>query len=120
MTRAATHDARAGTRLAVRSRSMRERALAVCVGWMLAGCGGPIAEAVGSMPRPAIQESLRTFEDPETRRMLAEVLSMPEVRGASRELISNLTDGTLDALDDDQRRERIAALTDRFVADVSR
>jgi hypothetical protein len=82
----------------------------------LSGCGAAIGEAAGAVPGPVIEGSLDELDNPETQRQIADVLSSPAYRDATDELLGNLTDGTLDALSDEERRARIAELTDHFVA----
>lgn len=90
---------------------------------MLAGCAhhaGAIAgEMAGEVPEPLIQESLRTLGDEETRELIADVLGMPEVQDATRELIGSVTDGAIDALTEEERAARLSELSTAFVARVS-
>jgi hypothetical protein len=83
---------------------------------LASACAGTIGEAAGAVPRPVIEESLDTLDDRGVQQQIADVLSSPEYRDATDELLGNLADGTLDALSDEERRERLAELTDAFVA----
>jgi hypothetical protein len=86
---------------------------------VVAGCAGTIGSAAGAVPRPVIEQSLDTLDDPETQRAIADVLSSPEYRDATRALLGNVTDGALDALSEEERRTRLGELTDAFVAKMS-
>lgn len=88
----------------------------------LAGCGGVGAlagEAGGALPEPVIEETLRTLDDEETQRQIIELLRRPGVQEATRELVANITDGTLDALSEEERAARITELADAFVLRIA-
>ncbi|UJR83423.1 hypothetical protein [Sandaracinus amylolyticus] len=91
--------------------------------FMASGCAhtaGTVAgEVAEEMPEPLIESTLDELRDEDTRRAFVEVLSNPEVQEATRALIANVTDGTLDALSDEERAARIADVSNRFVASVS-
>lgn len=101
--------------------------LAMTAGLGLAGCAhtaGAIAgeaaeQAAEEAPEPFITETIDTLSEPETRQKIADLLASPEVEEATRELIGNVTDGTLQALDDEARAARIGAVSARFVTRVS-
>lgn len=77
---------------------------------------GAIAEEV---PEPFITEGLRTLSEEQTREMLVDVLGMPEIRVATRELVGSVTDGTIDALSDSSRAARLTDLSEQFVLRIS-
>lgn len=89
----------------------------------LGGCAHQAGSLAGAMaeevPEPLINESLRTLADEDTQHLIGQVLGMPEIQGATRDLISNVTDGALDALSDEERAARLAELSSAFVTQVS-
>ncbi|MDQ3034628.1 MAG: hypothetical protein M3Y87_19620 [Myxococcota bacterium] len=97
--------------------------MAILSATWLPGCAthaGAIAgEMAGEVPEPLIQESLRTLADDETQELIAEVLGMPAVQDATRELIGNVTDGAIEALTNEERAARLTELSQQFVARVS-
>ncbi|WP_157068760.1 hypothetical protein [Sandaracinus amylolyticus] len=97
---------------------------AIVIAALLAsGCahtaGAVAGEVAEEMPEPLIESTLDELGDEDTRRAFVEILSMPEVQDATAGLIGNVTDGTLDALSDEERAARIAEMSSRFVASVS-
>lgn len=97
----------------------------MCIALLFIGAGcahqaGALAGAVAEeVPEPIITESLRTLSDEQTRRMMVEVLAMPEVRDATRELVGSVTDGTLDALASEERAARLSEVSEEFVQRIS-
>lgn len=96
---------------------------AAAVGTGSVGCAHHAGAIAGQMaeeaPEPLIRSTVETLGDEETQAAIAEVLASPEVQTATRELIGNVTDGTLDALTDEERAARLEAFSERFVARVS-
>jgi hypothetical protein len=71
------------------------------------------------VPEPLITESLRTLSEDQTREMVVDVLGMPEIREATRELIGHVTDGTIDALSEQSRADRLTEVSEQFVLRIS-
>ena len=84
------------------------------------GCGATVAKLSAEIPKAAapaaVEASLDTFEDPETRARMARLLATPEIRAIQRELAAGLLDAALSSLGDGERIRRIDALTSRAVA----
>lgn len=71
-----------------------------------------------------VEQTSKELAEPETRRALIAFWSNPEMQAAIRSAAASMTDGTLDALTEPERAQRIAALTDAmagsFAASFSR
>lgn len=81
---------------------------------------GAIGEQAAAGATPAVIEgSLDTMAERENRTRLVQILGSPEVEDAARELSARVTDGTLAALTQEQRFERVTAATNAFIAKVS-
>lgn len=68
----------------------------------------------------AIQAGIDKMDDPETKRRIAQMMASPEMRAVERELIAGLVDSTLATLSEEERAERIGALTTRAMAGIVR
>ena len=83
------------------------------------GCAGSIARDMATeVPEPLINESLRTVLTPDTRELVTDVAALPEIEQATASLVASVTDGTLEALDDEERAERIGQAVEGFVRQV--
>ena len=62
----------------------------------------------------AIEAGLRAMNDPANQQRIQQMVSSPEMKAVERELMSGMIDGSLAALSDTDRAERIGALTSRY------
>ena len=62
----------------------------------------------------AIEAGLRAMNDPANQQRIHQMVSSPEIKAVERELRSGMDDGSLAALSDTDRAERIGALTSRY------
>lgn len=62
----------------------------------------------------AIEAGLRAMNDPASQQRLQQMAASPEMKRAERELIAGMVDGSLAALSETDRAERIGALTSRY------
>ena len=62
----------------------------------------------------AIEAGLRAMNDPANQQRMYQMVSSPEMKAVERELMSGMVDGSLAALSDTDRAERIGALTSRY------
>lgn len=65
-----------------------------------------------------VDSSLRELENPQNRQRLEHVLASPDVKTLQQELVADLLDGSLAALSEEQRSERVGELTARYTASV--
>ena len=92
--------------------------------WALlhAGCAHTVGEMAGAAATSAtpavINESLKTLDSDATRKLILDLLSNPDVQKAAQMLVAHLTDGALDALARPERAERIAQLSEVFLARI--
>lgn len=90
------------------------------------GCALPtkIVALSPEIPRDAtkiaIDAGLESLEEAETKRRIERMLASPEMRAAERELVAGIVDGSLSALSEQDRVERVGALTSRYMAGVLR
>jgi hypothetical protein len=102
-----------------KNRGIRRLLIAGLCGWFVnsAGCAIPIrvADLNKEIPKAAMPVAIRagidTMNDPETLRRVSHLLADPQVRAAEQALVNGLLDSTLATLSDNERAERIGALT---------
>ena len=71
-------------------------------------------------PPVAIDATLGKLDEPETKRRMERLLASPEMRAVERELVAGVVDGSLSALEERDRQERIGALTSRYASEMAR
>lgn len=84
----------------------------------MSGCGAITRDVAAEVPEPFIHESLRTLAQDDTQALVSELVSLPEVRAATRDLVASVTDGSLDALAEPERAERLGSAVEQFVARI--
>jgi hypothetical protein len=102
--------------------------VSVALALPLAGSGCVLPTKVAGLnpdiPREAtpiaIDAGLRKLDDPETKRRVERMLASPGMRAVERELVGGIVDGSLSALDDRERAERIGAISSRYLAGLLR
>ena len=62
----------------------------------------------------AIEAGLRAMNDPENQQLMRQMAASPEMKAAERELVAGLVDGSLAALSETDRANRIGALGSRY------
>jgi hypothetical protein len=62
----------------------------------------------------AIEAGLRAMNDPANQARIQQMVSSPEMKAVERELVSGMVDGSLAALSETDRADRIGALTSRY------
>jgi hypothetical protein len=62
----------------------------------------------------AIEAGLRALDDPANKQRIQQMLASPEMKAVERELVAGMVDGSLAALSEADRAERIGALTSRY------
>ncbi|MEP7122555.1 MAG: hypothetical protein ABJE95_16655 [Byssovorax sp.] len=62
----------------------------------------------------AIEAALRAMNDPANQKRIQQMVATPEMKAVERELVSGMVDGSLAALSDGDRADRIGALTSRY------
>jgi len=89
-----------------------------------AGCAIPtrVAELNLEIPRQAtpvaLDAGLRALDDPETKRRMEHMLASPEMKSIQRELLAGMVDGSLAALSEKDRADRIGALASQYTVGV--
>jgi hypothetical protein len=68
----------------------------------------------------AMDAAVGEMEEAKTRRRIERVLASPEVKDAERELMAGMVDGSLAALSERDRGERVSAVTSRFISEAAR
>jgi hypothetical protein len=89
--------------------------------WALgaAGCAGQIADQMPRAATPAVVESgLLALDDPANQRRLAHLLARPEIKLIQQELVAALLDGSLAALGEQERADRVGRITARYTASL--
>jgi hypothetical protein len=83
-----------------------------------------VAKLEMDIPRDAtpvvVEAGLDAMNDPANQRRLRALAESPETKAAERELVAGILDGSLAALDDPERAERIGALTSRYASVIIR
>ena len=88
------------------------------------GCAMPanVAKLNLDIPRDAtpvaIEAGLRAMNDPANQQRIQQMVSSPEMKAVERELMSGMVDGSLAALNDTDRAERIGELTSRYATGI--
>jgi hypothetical protein len=62
----------------------------------------------------AIEAALRAMNDPANQQRIHQMAASPEMKAVERDLVSGMVDGSLAALSEPERADRIAALTSRY------
>ena len=62
----------------------------------------------------AIEAALRAMNDPANQQRIQQMVASPEMKAVERDLVSGMVDGSLAALSDGDRADRIGALTSRY------
>jgi hypothetical protein len=88
--------------------------LVVCAPLVM-GCTGLLTSSAPKVTRAAvpaaIDESLNTFDEPATRRRVAELMGTPEMQRAAGELGGAAVDGAVDGASSTRSEERLSRLT---------
>jgi hypothetical protein len=97
-------------------RGVRARPLALALTLLLSnGCAARARSLAADLPRTAvpatIDETLKAGEDAPTRDRVAQILATPEMHRAIEDVAKTAVVGALDGLNDEESKERIAALT---------
>jgi len=83
-----------------------------------------VAAVSPEVPREAtpivIDAALGKLDEAETKRRMERLLASPEMRAVERELVAGMVDGSVAALGDRDRQERIGALSLRYAAQMVR
>src|SRR5689334_23049491 len=93
---------------------------------LCAGCAIPtrVASLNLDIPRQAtpvaIDSGLKAMDDPETKRRIEHMLASPEMKAIQRELMVGMLDGSLAALSEKDRADRIGALASQYTVGVLR
>lgn len=67
-----------------------------------------------------IDETLTTLEDPATRRRIEQLLDLPEVQAAARELAEQVAAGAFDGLTDAQRVAKVQQISEDYVGALTK
>jgi hypothetical protein len=103
--------------------SLLQRCLGV---WLIAasvGCvltPGAARDLANTTPPLAINSTLRALNEEENQRLLVRLLASPEMREAARALAGEIADGTMSAMTEPERVERIEQISARYVATLTR
>jgi hypothetical protein len=62
----------------------------------------------------AIEAALRAMNDPANQQRIQQMVATPEMKAVERDLVAGMVDGSLAALSDGDRADRIGALTSRY------
>lgn len=99
-------------------------AAALLLAMVGAGCAltprGMARDLGAAAPPAAIHSTLQALNDDQNQRLLMQLLSSPETREATRALAGAIADGTLATLTEDERIERIEAMSTRYMASLTR
>jgi hypothetical protein len=80
------------------------------------------AHLAAEIPRAAtpgvIEGGLEGLDDPVNKRRLAHILASPEMKVIQRELVADILDGSLAALGEPERVERVGVVTSRYAASL--
>lgn len=82
------------------------------------GCGHLVKEIPKAAVPGVIEGGLKGLDDPENKRVLAHILASPEIKVIQKELVADLLDGSLAALGEPERIERVSAVTSRYAASL--
>jgi hypothetical protein len=95
----------------------RLAALGLCLAASACAIPTRVAAVDLAIPREAtpvaLEAGIRAMDDPANKRRIAEMFASPEMKAVEKELIAGVVDGSLSALGDQNRSERIGALTAR-------
>jgi hypothetical protein len=83
-----------------------------------AGCVEQMATQMPRMTPALVDSSLKELENPRNRQRMVHVLASPDVKILQQELVADLLDGSLAALSEEQRADRVGELTARYTASV--
>lgn len=92
--------------------------IAASVGCVLSP--GTARDLASTTPPLAINSTLRALNEEENQRLVVRLLASPEVREATRALAAALADGTMSAMTEPERVERIEQISSRYVATLTR
>lgn len=85
------------------------------------GCLEHIASVLPSISTPAtISSGLKALDDPKNKARLEHILATPEIKVIQRELVADVLDGSLAALSERERVDRVGDLTARYAASIMR
>ena len=84
-----------------------------------AGCAHAAKQASKEAAQTTVLTTLRELNDPRTRELLAEVLNMPEVQAAARNLAANATQGAVAGLTQEEQLARIQEFSQSYIAALS-
>jgi hypothetical protein len=62
----------------------------------------------------AIEAALRAMNDPANQQRMQQMVASPEMKAVERDLVAGMVDGSLAALSETDRQDRIGALTSRY------
>jgi hypothetical protein len=103
--------------------ALAPRVLAFPVAFALAlgavGCGLP-AKVVRDVTPAAVDSGLEAMDKPVNKAHLEHLAASPQLKGAERELLSGMIDGSLATLSDKERMARISALMATYTTAMSR
>lgn len=85
------------------------------------GCLERIAHVLPSISTPAaISSGLKALDDPKNKARLEHILATPEIKVIQRELVADVVDGSLAALSDRERVDRVGEVTARYATSILR
>lgn len=77
------------------------------------GCGVP-AKVTRDITPAAVDSGLKAMDDPATKKRMEHMLASPEMQDVEKALVAGVVDNSISALSDEERANRITALTSRY------
>src|SRR3954469_6026781 len=85
-----------------------------------AGCAETVSKAARTAAPAAVEGSVKTVKDPATHDTIADMISDPQIRGATAEMAQAVMDGVLNSITEKERLAGAEAASDAFVEHMSK
>jgi len=84
------------------------------------GCAETVSKAARAAAPAAVEGSVKTADKPETHDTIADMMSDPQIRGATAQMAQAVTDGVLNSIMEKERLAGAEAASDAFVDHMSK
>ncbi len=84
------------------------------------GCAETVSKAARDAAPAAVEGSVKTARDPATHDTIADMMSDPQIRGATAQMAQAVTDGVLNSITEKERLARAEAASNAFVEHMSK
>jgi len=84
------------------------------------GCAETVSKAARTAAPAAVEGSVKSARDPETHDTIADMMSDPQIRGASAQMSQAVMDGILNSITEKERLAGVESASDAFVEHMSK